>query len=314
MRKESNNIYLPKNPTKAKLPWLWLGTWSIGGYSWGKTDIKESTSIIETALERGITHIDTAGFYSQGLSEKIIASQIKRDRENIFISTKAGLVLEGKEFFHKMDPATLRVTLFQTLDKLSTDYIDLYLLQGYLHPNLKECIDTVKALKEEGLIRYWGVCNLNEEQIHSYIEDGANIVHQTKFNPLHRSDSILKAGKQNNKCYNCIYSPLEQGMITSDFNFSRLEEFHDTDIRKNNAYFKNNKILNWITTLQNTSKDLGISLTQANIAWIYSKPYVDAIVVGTRKLSQLDQFIDVATNLKIEYSQIFPLLEEGLSL
>ena len=83
------------------------------------------------------------------------------------------------------------------------------------------------------------------------------------------------------------------------------------DIRNSNAFFKDEKIIHWISRLQNMCKDFEIDLTQANISWILSKPYIDGLVVGTRKLSQLEKFLNVVKHPRIEYSQIYPVLEEG---
>ncbi len=307
----SSTIYMPKNPTHSKLAHLWLGTWSIGGYSWGKTDLKESESIIDTALEQGITHIDTAGFSSTGIVEKILSSYLKKSREDLFIITKAGLLPDERNTstIYKSDSKTLRLTLYQTLDRLGTDYIDLYLLRS--SDDLPSSIEALEELKQEGLIRYWGGIDFTLEQLNLYFKPHSQTVHQVKFNPLTRSDSILKAGKQNLRAFNCIHSPLEQGLITSNFKQLFFHDFEKHDIRQNNLNFKDEKIIHWITKLQNTCTDYDISLTQANIAWIYSKPYVDAIVIGTRNLTQLENFIQVAKYPRIEYSQIFPMLEEG---
>ena len=304
------NIYMPKNPTHSKLPHLWLGTWSIGGYSWGKTDIKESESIIDTALEQGITHIDTAGFSSTGLVEKLISPYLKSERENLFIVTKAGLIPEEKNnTIYKTDSKTLKLTLYQTLDRLATDYVDLYLIRSA--DDIPSCIEALEQLKQEGLVRYWGGIDFSKEQIDRYFKPNSQTVHQVKFNPLFRSDNLLKLGKEHQRSFNCIHSPLEQGLITGDFTQRYIYNLTGSDIRKTNYNFKDEKIMHWITKLQNLCQDYDISLTQANICWIYSKPYVDAIVVGTRKLTQLETFIQAAKNPKLENSQIFPMLEEG---
>ena len=137
----STPLYLPKNPTHSKIPYLWLGTWSLDGYSWGKSDIKESEAIIKTALEQGITHIDTAGFSSSGTVEKIICPFLKRDRENFFISIKAGIVHEKdkKTENYRVDATTLKIALYQSLDRLKTSYLDIYLI-NYL---FSICLDKI---------------------------------------------------------------------------------------------------------------------------------------------------------------------------
>ncbi len=108
--------------------WLWLGTWSLGGEGFGPSDSRDSLKVLEKALACGIRHIDTAGFYAHGESEKLVAKVIGNNREEVFISSKGGLVWEGNRVLHKAGADDLRKVLMKSLDRLKTDYIDLFQL------------------------------------------------------------------------------------------------------------------------------------------------------------------------------------------
>ena len=79
-----------------------LGTWAIGGWMWGGTDEAKSISAIQASIDEGISLIDTAPAYGQGLSEEIVGKAIAGRREKVVLATKCGLVWhtqKGNHFF-----------------------------------------------------------------------------------------------------------------------------------------------------------------------------------------------------------------------
>ena len=72
-----------------------LGAWAIGGWMWGGADRKEALQAIKTSIDTGVTSIDTAPAYGQGLSEELVGEAIKGfPREKIQIMTKFGLAVQ----------------------------------------------------------------------------------------------------------------------------------------------------------------------------------------------------------------------------
>src|SRR5438552_7613859 len=77
-----------------------LGTWAIGGWMWGGTDERESIATIHTAIERGVTLIDTAPAYGFGRSEEIVGRAIDSGlRSRVAIATKVGLEWKNGKVF-----------------------------------------------------------------------------------------------------------------------------------------------------------------------------------------------------------------------
>src|SRR6266853_1352828 len=77
-----------------------LGTWAIGGWMWGGTDEKESIQTIHTAVERGITLIDTAPVYGLGRSEEIVGKALAGGlRKQVVLATKVGLDWRNEQPF-----------------------------------------------------------------------------------------------------------------------------------------------------------------------------------------------------------------------
>ena len=76
-----------------------LGTWAIGGWMWGGSDETQSIRTIQSAVDRGITLIDTAPVYGFGHSEEVVGQALAEGgrRAKVAIATKVGLALEGRQ-------------------------------------------------------------------------------------------------------------------------------------------------------------------------------------------------------------------------
>jgi aryl-alcohol dehydrogenase-like predicted oxidoreductase len=285
MKKEK--ILLPKDPSNVKFPWLWIGTWSMGGEGFGSHDERESLRVLESVVEKGLRHFDTAGFYAHGRSEELLRKVISGRREEFFVSTKGGLAWDGRRVEHRASPKELGKQLNESLERLKIDYLDLYQLH-WPDPEvpIDESIAALKEMKEKGMIRYWGVGNLSEVQIKDYLGPEENIPHQVHFNPLHRSDDILAAGKDS--CVNCIISPLEQGLLGS--NVSKIGK---NDIRNKNPYFSNTEALVWIKEFDELANKNTISKVTAVLLWIFSQSHVHSVIIGPRKRTQLEEILQL---------------------
>ncbi|MEC9401497.1 MAG: aldo/keto reductase, partial [Pseudomonadota bacterium] len=115
-----------------------LGTWAIGGWMWGGTDEAKSISAIQASIDEGISLIDTAPAYGQGLSEEIVGKAIAGRREKVVLATKCGLVwhtqkgnhffdYDGKPVHRYLGKDAIVHEVEQSLKRLGTDYIDHYI-------------------------------------------------------------------------------------------------------------------------------------------------------------------------------------------
>ncbi|GBD99896.1 general stress protein 69 [bacterium BMS3Abin07] len=284
MKKEK--ILLPGNPVNAKTPWLWIGTWSMGGEGFGPHDERESLKVLESAVEKNIRHFDTADLYAHGRSEYLIRKIIQQNREEFFISTKGGLAWNGRRVEHRASPGELETQMHESLKRLKTDYIDLYQLH-WPDPEIpvNESIGALKDLKKRGLIRYWGVGNLTAEQVGDYLDKEKNIPHQVHFNPVRNKKEILAAGSD--RCINCVISPLEQGLLGTGKSSLGKEGIGKNDLRAGNPLFSGQGVLEWNRQLEVLAGKKGISKVSAVLLWICSRPHVSAVIPGPRRVSQL---------------------------
>src|SRR2546422_6867858 len=145
-----------------------LGTWSIGGWMWGGSDEAEAVKTIRTALDLGITLIDTAPAYGFGRSEELVGRAIAEhgERERVVLATKAGLEWRAGQVYRNASAERIRAEVKESLRRLRTDYIDIY--QVHWPDPLVALGETATALRqlfEEGTIRAIGVSNFSPEQM-----------------------------------------------------------------------------------------------------------------------------------------------------
>lgn len=151
---------------------LGLGCMSLG------TEPKRAESILKTALDEGINYFDTADLYNYGENEKIIGTTFKQNRDKVIIATKVGNRWNNHKDGSHWDPskAYIKEAVKASLKRLNTDYIDLYQLHGgTLNDPIEETIEAFEELKEEGLIRYYGISSIRPNVIREYTAK-ANIV------------------------------------------------------------------------------------------------------------------------------------------
>src|SRR6201982_1108426 len=105
-----------------------LGTWAIGGWMWGGSSEAQSIATIRSAVERGVTLIDTAPVYGFGHSEEIVGKALAEGglRDKVQLATKVGLAWQDGLIYRDSRPARIRREIEDSLRRLRTDVIDLY--------------------------------------------------------------------------------------------------------------------------------------------------------------------------------------------
>ena len=145
-----------------------LGTWAMGGDSYGKVDDDVSVSTILAAVDAGINLIDTAQPYGSGHSEEVVGRALKQlDRSKVIVATKFGSYKHPETgYFRDGSVKTLREGLEGSLRRLGVDYIDLYQCH-WPCPNvpIEETFSEIEKMRREGKIRYIGVSNFSPAEM-----------------------------------------------------------------------------------------------------------------------------------------------------
>jgi aryl-alcohol dehydrogenase-like predicted oxidoreductase len=166
-----------------------LGTWAIGGWMWGGTDDEESIATIHSAVERGVTLIDTAPAYGFGRSEEIVGRAIAEGqlRSRVVIATKVGLEWRDGKVFRNASRERILREVEDSLRRLRTDYIDIYQVHwpDPLVP-IEETAEAMQTLFAQGKIRAIGVSNFSVAQIERFRHVAQLHVVQPPYNLFER--------------------------------------------------------------------------------------------------------------------------------
>lgn len=215
-------IHKELGTTGIEIPALGLGTWGIGGnkrpdYSRDEKNIEA----IEKAVEMGYTHIDTADIYGGGHTEELVGEAIQGfDRDELFIVSKIyPHLLSTEKFWH---------TLKTSVERLQTDYIDLYLIHCYRADTpLREGLVNMAEAVEEGLVDYVGVSNFDKSLLKRAMRLSPEPVtcNQVLYNLKEREpeeDNLLTFCQKKNVTFTA-YSPFQTGDF-SPGEYPALEE------------------------------------------------------------------------------------------
>lgn len=273
-----------------------LGTWAIGGWMWGGSDEAESVKAIQASLEAGVSLIDTAPAYGLGRSEEIVGRAIAGRRDEAVIATKCGLVWhtqKGNHFFEQdgkpvhrhLGRDSIIHEVEQSLRRLGTDYIDLYIThwQDATTP-IEETVRALEELKTSGKIRAIGASNVNRVELEQYIKTGSLDAIQERFSMIDREiEADLLPLTTANGVSTLSYSSLALGLLSGTIGPDRV--FSGDDQRKENPRFSvanRKKAKEFAETVRPIAELHGASIAQLVIAWTLAQPGVTFALCGAR--------------------------------
>jgi aryl-alcohol dehydrogenase-like predicted oxidoreductase len=278
-----------------------MGTWVTGGWMWGGAEEADSIEAIRAALDLGINLIDTAPIYGFGHSEHIVGKAIAGRRDLAVLLTKCGQVWHtdlghhafddsGKQVYHYLGPESIRYEIEQSLRRLRTDYIDIYMIHvpDPITP-AEATMGELLKLKKEGKIRAIGVSNMNVGQLDDYQLAGPIDCDEEKYSMLDRrieADTVPYCMEYGISVL--AYSPLSQGLLTGKVTAERT--FAGDDMRKKNQRFEAENILivnAMLDEFRPLAEAYGLTLAQLAISWTVSNPGVGHVLVGGRNVEQV---------------------------
>ena len=274
-----------------------LGCWAIGGSYWGGADDKESITTIKSAIEGGITTLDTAYIYGNGHSEKIVGEGIKGyDRENLTLITKL--------WRSEMSRDRIGKACDESLKALDTDYLDVYFIH---YPSdeipIEETMIGMMKLKEEGKIRSIGASNFSLKQLKEAMKFGKIDVIQPCYSLVWRfmDKEELPFCIENNIGI-ISYCTLAQGILTGKFTSDK--KFTEEDGRSKAPIFQAPYFKEALHVTEHVKKiALKYDKTPSQIAinWAINTRGITAAIVGARTEKQITENLQ-ACNFAISKS------------
>ncbi|HTN02214.1 aldo/keto reductase [Planctellipticum variicoloris] len=288
------------------VPALTLGTGTFGGSTelfkaWGATDVAEATRLIDICLEAGLTMFDSADIYSRGLAEEILGQAIKGRRDKVLISTKAtfrsgeGPNDVGSSRFH------LTRAVDGCLQRLGTDYIDLFQLHGFdAKTPIEETLSTLDGLVKSGKIRYIGCSNFSGWHLMKSLAISEKygwsryVAHQAYYSLVGRDyeQELMPLGLDQ-KVGAVVWSPLGWGRLTGKIRrgqplpeSSRLQSKVAVDV---GPPIPDELLYNVVDALEAVAVETEKTVPQIALNWLLQRPTVATVIIGARNEEQLRQ-------------------------
>ncbi len=299
---------------------LCLGTMTFGGKGFweviGQQGQETATRLVDRCLDAGINFIDTANIYSFGESERLLGEALKGKRERVVLATKVrgrmadapnAVGLSRKHIFDEVHAS---------LERLQTDYIDLYQIHGYdaLTP-LEETLGALDDLVHQGKVRYIGASNLAAWQLMKSLGISRH-KGWAGFKSLQAYYSI--AGRdlerelvpliQDQGLALMVWSPLAGGLLSGKFSRqgegpegSRRAAFDFPPVDKERAF----KV---IDAMQPMAADRGVSVANIALAWLLHQEWVTSVLIGAKTMDQLEDNLK-AVNVELSAQELAQLDE-----
>jgi aryl-alcohol dehydrogenase-like predicted oxidoreductase len=277
---------------------LCLGAMMFGD----RADAAESARIVAAAREAGVNFIDTADRYGMGESERITGKAIAADRDRWVLATKAGNPMGEDPNRRGTGRKWLLRAIDESLERLGTDYVDLY----YLHRDvertpLEETLGTLADLVRAGKIRYYGVSNFRGWRIAEVVRVCGElgiprpVASQPCYNAMNRQaeNEILPA------CAHygigvVPYSPLARGVLTGKYGTGEAPPADSRVARKDKRMMETEFRAESLAIAQKIAqhaKAKGMSAAHFALNWVLGNCLVTSVIAGPRTVAQWNDYL-----------------------
>ena len=290
--------------TGLKVSRICLGMMSYGDPKWRTWVLPEESGrpFITRALEAGINFFDTADMYSLGVSEQILGRAIRDfvPRDRVVLNTKAHFPMSDDVNDRGLSRKHLLSAVDRSLERLDTDYIDLYQIHRYdpttpMDETLRALEDIVRA----GKVRYIGASSMASWQFAQalYMADRHG---WTRFASMQNHYNLVYREEEREMMPLCReegigvlpWSPLARGFLAGNRRSSDKGETQraKTDKIAHELYYRDSdfRIVDRVVAL---AEQKGVKPAQIALAWLLQQPGVTAPIVGATRIEQLDQAI-----------------------
>jgi aryl-alcohol dehydrogenase-like predicted oxidoreductase len=312
--------------TTLKVSKICLGTMTFGR----QNTEKEAHEQLNFALEKGVNFIDTAEMYAvpftmetQGLTEQYIGNWLKEfgNRDKLVLASK--ITGPGRGIFNDIRPnldfsaASLEDALHKSLQRLQTDYLDLYQLhwpersvnifgnRDYNHlpnqewqDNISEILERLEKFVKEGKVRHIGLSNETPFGVMRYMEEHRKgklkmVSVQNAYSLLQRRDEVgLTEVLQMENIGYLPYSPLAFGVLSGKYLKGKKPENARVTLFPNYSRYSSESSLEATQKYYEIAKKHGLSLVKMALSFVNERPFVTSNIIGATNLVQLSENID----------------------
>lgn len=277
-----------------------FGCWQLSPAFWGDVSLSEWRRALDCAFDAGINFIDTADAYGEGFAETQLGEHLQRkgNRDEIVLATKFYWNFDaGVNRFPDTRHDRILEACENSLLRLQTDYIDLYQIHAWdalTQPD--EVAAALSTLRQQGKVRWFGVSNLNVEQMELY----------RTFLPIDSLQppySLVTREVEERELSYCLrnrigviaYSPLYRGLLGGRYR----SDTHFDDHREQLDYFHGEalqEMVKGLEAIEEIAVSLGLTLPQLAIRWVLTHPALTSAIMGIKKSAHVETILPAASD------------------
>ena len=279
-----------------------LGAWI--NYGDAVNDLKTIRQIVRYAYDHGVNFFDNADVYATGKAEILMSKALAEfPRDTLVMSSKVFWPMSKNVNDKGLSRKHVTESIFRSLERMGTDYLDLYFAHRY-DPDvpMEEIVSTFSNLVDHGYILYWGTSEWPAPRIVEACEFArANhlhppVVEQPQYSMLYRErvESQILPETERYGMGVVVWSPLAQGVLTGRYDKgtpkgSRLER-HPGFVSR----YMSKENLDKVKKLKKVADGLGLSRTQLALAWVLRQKGLSSAITGATKLEQIKESLGAA--------------------
>ncbi|GLY41488.1 aldo/keto reductase [Amycolatopsis sp. NBRC 101858] len=259
---------------------------------------EESIATVHRALDLGVTLLDTANVYANGVNEELVGRAIAGRRDEVVLATKFGIVWTDGAMGARGDAEYVKQSCDESLRRLGVDHIDLY-YQHRVDPDtpIEETWGALASLVEAGKIRYAGISEASAATIRA-----AHAVHPVTA--LQSEWSLWTRGIEGEILDTCRelgigvvpFSPLGRGFLTGAV--TSMKDLPEDDMRRGlprfaEGNFERNMAI--VDALRKLAEEKGVTAGQLALAWVQSQGEDIVPIPGTKRRKYLEENVAAAS-------------------
>ena len=299
-----------------KVSELCFGTMSFGA----NADKDNSRAMYKQVRDAGINFFDCANVYQKGIAEEYLGEFVKGERDDLIIATKAFFPMSDKPNDKGASRKNLLASLHASLNRLKTDYIDIYFIHGF-DPDtpMEETLRVLQDFVSQGKILYIGVSNFAAWQVSKAI----TIAEFKNLTPIHCIQPMYNISKRQAEVELLpmakdeglgvmTYSPLGGGLLTGKYGTGKAPvSGRLVDNSMYSTRYGGDFYLKVAESFSRLAEERGIHPAALAVAWTASHPSVTAPIIGAGNSAQLTPSlesvnIEIDDEIKIEIDRISP--------
>ena len=291
--------YITLQNTDLRVSRFCMGGCPMGGYGWGSVQESELLDAVHAALDAGVNFFDTADTYGLGQSERTLAKGLGSRRRDVVIESKFGVRVGGGKTVYDNSPEYIQQALEESLRRLNTDYIDVYLVHYRDGKTpIADVVGKLEELKVAGKLRYYGLSNIHGDGLEELLPyAGRFACCQDELSlACRKNEDDLRAVQSRLRATPMTWGSLGQGILTGKYNRENVC-FGADDRRSREIYvnFHGEKLeqnLRIVEALKKIAANREKSVAACAIRWILDTLPESVVIAGVKRPAQLSANVE----------------------